>query len=205
MSLPSSNRGWMRVAFAAGVCLTPMSAHAHLVQTGFGTFYDGMVHLMLTPADLLAVLGFGLLAGSGGAAASRGVLLALPGAWLIGGLIGVSSSSVYSLSWATTLSFGLVGLLVAMNAKLPRLWIVGFAGVAGLLHGYTDGATMATDVADWLSLTGITTMVFVLVTLLTALVVGLRADWARVAVRVAGSWIVAIGLLTLGWLMRGQG
>jgi urease accessory protein len=48
-------------------------------------------------------------------------------------------------------------------------------------------------------------MVFILVTLLAALVIGLRAYWARVAVRVAGSWIVATGLLTLGWLVRGHG
>jgi urease accessory protein len=205
VSLRSVNRVWMRVALVAGFCLTPMSAHAHLVQTGFGTFYDGMVHLVLTPADLLVVLGLGLLAGSCGAAAARGVLLALPGTWLIGGLIGFSSSSVSSLPWATTLSFGLVGLLVAMNAKLPRLWIVSFAGVAGLLHGYIDGATMGANVADWLSLTGVITMVFILVTLLAALVVSLRTYWARMAVRVAGSWIVAIGLLTLGWLVRGNG
>jgi urease accessory protein len=205
VSLRSGNRVAMSVALVAGCCLTPMSAHAHLVQTGFGAFYDGMVHLVLTPADLLAVLGFGLLAGSCGAAASRGVLLAFPAAWLIGGLLGVSSASVYSLPWATTLSFGLVGLLVAMNAKLPRLWIVSFASVAGLLHGYIDGATMAANVADWLSLTGVTTMVFILVTLLAALVVSVRAYWARIAVRVAGSWIVAIGLLTLGWLVRGKG
>jgi hydrogenase/urease accessory protein HupE len=77
----------------------------------------------------------------------------LPGAWLIGGLIGVSSSIVHSLPWATTLSYGLVGLLVAVNAKLPRLWIVSFTGVAGLLHGCVDGATVAANVGDWLSLT----------------------------------------------------
>ena len=32
--------------------------------------------------------------------------------------------------------------------------------------------------------------------------VALRAPWARIAVRVAGSWIVAIGLLLLGWSFR---
>jgi urease accessory protein len=205
VSLRSGNRVGMSVALVAGFCLTPMSARAHLVQTGFGTFYDGMVHLVLTPADLLIVLGLGLLAGSCGAPAARGVLLALPGAWLIGGLIGVSSSSVYSFPWATTLSFGLVGLLVAINARLPRAWIASFAGVAGLLHGYMDGSTMAPETQDWLSLAGITTMVFILVTWLAALVVSLRADWARITVRVAGSWIVAVGLLSLGWLVRGEG
>ena len=33
-------------------------------------------------------------------------------------------------------------------------------------------------------------------------VVAPRATWARVAVRVAGSWIVAIRLLMLGWTVR---
>ena len=43
---------------------------------------------------------------------------------------------------------------------------------------------------------------FVVVALAAALVVALRAPWARIAVRVAGSWIVAIGLLLLGWSFR---
>jgi hypothetical protein len=30
----------------------------------------------------------------------------------------------------------------------------------------------------------------------------LPAGWPRIAVRVAGSWIAAAGLLTLGWLAR---
>ena len=205
MSPWSGNRVGMSTSLVGGACLIPMSAHAHLVQTGFGTFYDGMVHLVITPADLLVVLGFGLLAGSCGAAAARGVLFVLPSAWLIGGLLGVLSSSVSSFPWATTLSFGLVGLLVAMNVNLPRLWIVSFAGVAGLLHGYMDGATMAPEAPNWLNLAGVTTMVVILMTWLAALVVSLRADWARIAVRVAGSWIGAVGLLALGWLVRGEG
>ena len=44
--------------------------------------------------------------------------------------------------------------------------------------------------------------VFVLVALAAALVVQLRASWAHIAVRVAGSWIAASGLLMLGWAVR---
>jgi hypothetical protein len=33
----------------------------------------------------------------------------------------------------------------------------------------------------------------------------MRVRWVRVAVRVAGSWIAAIGLLMLGWAMRVPG
>jgi NADH:ubiquinone oxidoreductase subunit H len=44
---------------------------------------------------------------------------------------------------------------------------------------------------------------FVLVTLASAFVVSLERPWARIAVRVAGSWVAASGLLQLGWAFRG--
>jgi hypothetical protein len=33
----------------------------------------------------------------------------------------------------------------------------------------------------------------------------LKAPGARIAVRVAGSWIAAVGLLYLGWTLSGRG
>ena len=44
--------------------------------------------------------------------------------------------------------------------------------------------------------------VFTFVALAASFVVPLRAAWARVVVRVVGSWIAAIGLLLIGWGMR---
>ena len=38
--------------------------------------------------------------------------------------------------------------------------------------------------------------------LVAAAVVALRFAWMRIAVRVAGSWVAAIGLLMLGWSLR---
>lgn len=35
-----------------------------------------------------------------------------------------------------------------------------------------------------------------------ALVVSIKAFWARIAVRVMGSWIAATGLLMIGWSLR---
>jgi hypothetical protein len=49
-----------------------------------------------------------------------------------------------------------------------------------------------------LALVGLVSMVFVLVAICAASVIGLRWPWARIAVRVVGSWIVASGLLMLG-------
>ena len=40
------------------------------------------------------------------------------------------------------------------------------------------------------------------VELVAGQVVSLRKEWARITVRVAGSWVGAIGLLMLGWAVR---
>ncbi len=39
-------------------------------------------------------------------------------------------------------------------------------------------------------------------TLVAGLVVSLKVFWARIAIRVLGSWIAATGLLMLGWTLR---
>ena len=45
---------------------------------------------------------------------------------------------------------------------------------------------------------------FVIVALLSAFVLSLKRPWARIAVRVTGSWIFASGLLMLGWMLKGH-
>jgi hypothetical protein len=52
------------------------------------------------------------------------------------------------------------------------------------------------------ALLGLSLAVFVVVALCASLVIPLRQHWTRVAVRVAGSWIAASGLLMLGWALH---
>jgi hypothetical protein len=61
---------------------------------------------------------------------------------------------------------------------------------------------MGRDANAVLALTGIGSGCFVIVALTAALAVKLRATRARIVVRVAGSWIAAVGLLMLGWAFR---
>jgi hypothetical protein len=74
--------------------------------------------------------------------------------------------------------------------------------VLGLLHGYLNGSAMSEAKLGGLGLVGIVAALFVVVALAAGMVVALRAPWARIAVRVAGSWIAAVGLLLLGWTLR---
>ena len=54
-----------------------------------------------------------------------------------------------------------------------------------------------------MGLLGTVGCLFVLVSLVTGFVVSLDRPWTRIAVRVAGSWIVAIGLLYMRWTLGG--
>lgn len=177
---------------------------AHLVQTGFGDFYDGLAHWALTPNDLMVVLAFVLLAGSGGQAAAKGTVLALPSAWLLGGLIGFQLPALGALPVATALTVGLAGLLVALNRRLPTTALTIGALVAGALHGLANGSVMLVEGRDRLALLGVVTAVAVVTLVGSALVVPIEKPVARVVIRVAGSWLAAIALLLLGWQFRAQ-
>lgn len=191
-----------RAIAGALLVLLPATAEAHLVNTGLGPFYDGVSHLGLTPEDLLPALALALLAGQRGPRAGRRALFALTAAWLAGGLAGLAVPTIGSATALTTVSFLLLGGLVAAEARLPETWVAGLAVVVGLLHGYLNGAAMAQAKLGTLGLAGIVSALFVVTALAAAAVVAIRVPWGRIAVRVAGSWIAAIGLLLLGWSLR---
>jgi urease accessory protein len=189
------------LAFGFGVALISSQAEAHLVTTGLGPVYDGISHFALAPEDLIPVLALGLLAGLRGKEHGRRVLVVLPAAWLLGGLIGLATGAPASTS-ASWIPFVLIGGLVATDVQLSVTVTTALAVLLGLFHGYQNGAAMEQAGSGALGLAGVAANVFVVVTLIAAFVVMLRADWIRIGVRVAGSWVAAIGLLLLGWSFR---
>lgn len=186
------------------VALVADPAHAHLVETGFGAYYDGLAHVVATPADLLVVLALALFAGQRGTKAARWALFVLPLAWLAGGIVGARTPGAGALPLWTTATFLVAGALVALDARVREPGVAALSVAAGLLHGLVNGATMGATGASGLALAGAATTVFVVTALVAAEVTVLPAGWPRVAVRVGGSWIAAAGLLMLGWLARGS-
>ena len=186
---------------AGGVLLcTPSLAAAHLVTTGMGPLYDGIGHLLLTPEDLVPVLALALFAGLRGATAGRWTMFLLPLSWLAGGLAGSAADTPIPAP-VPAVSILLLGALVAADLRLPPRAVAGLALGFGFVHGFMNGLVLRKG-AGTLGLIGIATMLFVLVALGSALVVSLGKSPARIAVRVVGSWIAAIGLLMFGWAMR---
>lgn len=190
------------IAAAAAVLFAPATVHAHLVTTGLGPVYDGISHLFASFDDLLPVLAVALLAGLNGPAAGRRALFALPLAWLGGGLAGFLVGEALLPAGLTAVSLLVLGLLTAADLRLRAAALTWFALVLGVLHGWLNGAGIAADGRAATGLVGIAGAIFVVAALAAALVVSVRTRWARVAVRVAGSWIAAIGLLSLGWQLR---
>jgi hydrogenase/urease accessory protein HupE len=183
--------------------LMPHSAQAHLVTTGLGPVYDGIGHFSLSPDDSIPVVALALLAGLRGKAAGRAVMYQLPLAWFCGGVAGLVANKE-PLDPLRCASFMAIGLLVAADLPLPDLAVMALAVAMGLLHGFLDGAGFAAAGLGkgMLQLLGIAVVLFVLSTIFAAVVVSIRVDWGRIVVRVAGSWVAAIGVLMLGWALR---
>ena len=191
----------LRTLLAGIACasLAPL-AKAHLVSTELGPFYDGAAHPLVTPEDLLVILALAALAALRGADGGRRALLGLCTAW--------ATATALAYAWAGTVSIPplvvaavLVALGIACAARRapspPLLFALGVA--IGILHGIENGTAARAADGVWLSTLGIATGVSVLAILATALGVFLQRRDAVLVLRVAGSWIAAIGLLFAGW------
>jgi hydrogenase/urease accessory protein HupE len=192
-----------RVVALLVVVLWCPQAEAHLEATGMGPIYDGLMHFLTSPEDLVPALALALLAGLRGAPYGRRAMFTLPAAWLLGSLSGLSAAAASTGTLGAALWFLFLGGLVLADAKLSLRSMTALCALLGLVHGYLNGTGMGLSVPAVVAVLGLAAAVFVLAALVAALVVQLRAQWSRVAVRVAGSWIAASGLLMIGWSIRG--
>jgi hydrogenase/urease accessory protein HupE len=177
-------------------------AAAHLMNSGFGPLYDGLAHPLLSPEDLLPVAAIALLAGLSGAQAGRFVLAALPLAWLAGMAAGSAVGLPPLPARLDAVATVALGVLVASDRRLPAAVLAALAAALGALHGYANGHDLAGTSGLLLGVAGIACSLFALVSLLAGQTAVVRAQWARLAVRISGSWIAAIGMLMFGWSFR---
>lgn len=183
------------------LALLPSVAAAHLVTTGLGPLYDGFSHFVLTPEDLVPVLALALLVGMRGPAHGRRSLFVLPASWLLGGVVGLTIQVNVS-PVLTAIPFLLLGGLVAADARLPLGVTTMLAALLGLFQGCVNEAVSSQPGLGLLGLLGTIPAVFTVVALAASVVAQLRSAWARVVVRVVGSWIAATGMLLFGWSFR---
>jgi urease accessory protein len=189
---------------ALAMLVMPSVALAHLVNSGLGPVYDGALHLLLSPGDLLGLVAFALLSGLRGAQAGRMTVLSLAISWLLAGLVGMNLSHMPGLPLLVVVSLVVPGVMVAFDLKLPAVLVAGLAGSYGALHGLLNGYALAETGAGVTALLGIVLTVFLTSLLISAAIVPLQGIWSRIVVRVAGSWVAAVGILMFGWLTQGN-
>jgi urease accessory protein len=81
--------------------------------------------------------------------------------------------------------------------------LIALAALFGVSHGYENGRAMSPETATHLFILGVAALGGLVTALVSAATIDLAARaWSRVAVRIAGSWIAAIGIMTTGLAWR---
>ena len=181
------------------------TVEAHLVNTGFGPFYNGLCHPFVNPVDLMMIVSLALLAGIAGPASGRKTLFCLTLAWMAGLGLGhfwlKSSTSIPALSAA--MIFG-IAILVTSNLRCPLFLLATLGVLIGVIFGISNGGEFVSLGNSVLPLFGVITSVFVLMSCVTAISIKNHSGWRHIVIRVLGSWIAAASLLMIGWELRSR-
>lgn len=137
------------IILAAVSVLTPVAALAH---TGAGDTH-GVVHGFMHPVTgldhVLAMVAVGILAALLGGRAIWLVPASFVALAAAGGLLGVQGVPAPFVEFGISASVVLLGLAIALQARLPLGWTVGLVGLFGLYHGYAHGAEMPADASGF--------------------------------------------------------
>ena len=183
---------------AAGFVLLPGSAWAHAPLAGVGDFYAGLLHPLTDLPAILPLLALGLLTGQAGRV--QGLIAILTGiaAALGGGAVAVQLGWWPAAPTILALSTLAAALLVAADIRLPQAGLLAATGMLGATLGVMQASTLPT--AGFAA--GVAVGISLAALYLQAAVARITPAWARIGVRVLGSWLAAIQLMVLGLELR---
>jgi urease accessory protein len=180
-------------ALAATLALLPDAALAHAPIPGVGAFWNGVLHPLLVPVHLLALVGAGIVLGQNAPRASRPALplfaACLAAALVAAGPAGTPPAALLAVALAA-------GLLVAAGRGLPAL-VVAVAAAAGVAVGLDSAPLEAASGEARLAAAGTFAGALIVVILSGGIAAATAAPWQRIAVRTLGSWIAAVSLIAL--------
>lgn len=191
------------IILAAVSVLTPVAALAH---TGAGDTH-GVVHGFMHPVTgldhVLAMVAVGILAALLGGRAIWLVPASFVALAAVGGLLGVQGVPVPFVEFGISASVVLLGLAIALQARLPLGWTVGLVGLFGLYHGYAHGAEMPADASGFAYGAGFLAATAMLHIAGIGLGLGIAHMARRSATRFAQAGGAAIALAGIVLLARG--
>ena len=189
-------RAWVAVAFVATAA--PASAHPVFGVTGFA---GGLLHALLVPTHLMAVVALALLIGQ--QRRGRGAVIAYAAA-IIAGLGAIAIAYVPERADEGVLAVAAsAGLLVALARPLPRSVGVLLAGAVGLAVALDSPPEAISLRHANLALLGTAIGALLVLLALLQLTTRLTRGWQRIGARIAGSWIAATAILVLALRLVG--
>jgi urease accessory protein len=162
---------------------------------GVGDFYSGMLHPLTALEFLLSWVALAMFAGQQGRKTALLTLAIFPSALVLGASLG---TVVPSPAWLPAMNLVLIpilGLAVVLAISFPTPATVILVALVGLLHGLANGAEITAPVSPWRFIPGLATIAVLVLAYGIGLVRSVKKPWTRIAVRVAGSWITAAGIM----------
>ncbi len=206
-SKPPSPRLWHAVAGCV-LLLISVDARAHVVNPTLGGFMTGLIHPLSAAEHLLPMLALGLMAAQQRqlkAERVTGVFLGALAAGAVTALV-IGPSFITYANVLNVASMIIIGILIAAAPPLPSSACYALSLLFGISHGFGNSVTLINSANFHEFIPGLLTGAFLAILggIVTAeLVHRLHSTWPHIALRVAGSWIAAIGLLILGFMFRG--
>lgn len=196
------NRTTTRLLVVTALALASAGAEAHGSVKGLGSFFGGVVHPLLEPAQLISILALGLLLGPR-LEASRPAEICVAVASVLGG-VGVAFGVAVSTDVPLLALSALVGLAVVIARPVPRFAYSVIAICLGLGIGLGSRPDAALSAGGWPMVAGSCLGAPVWIVNLALFVQAWRKPWMQVLIRVFGSWITACCILVLTLVVSGR-
>ena len=198
----------MRLFFALLLVCMPGVVLAHAPIEGMDSFYNGVLHPVLVPAHLLAIVSAGLLIGQQGVKRMQvpliTFLLVLIAALIVTGQFDLalpeSAGEMYLLSMAL-----LCGVLVALELELSLVPLMTIAVVVALLVGFDSSHPELQGRAKLAILTGTGVGGFLLMLYAAAAAEFASRAWQKIGIRILGSWATASAFIVLAFTFASAG
>lgn len=190
------NCKYRALAYCA-LLLAPNAALAHSPIKDIGNFYGGLLHPVFIPAHALLLSALGLLLGQQQPAENKVPLLVFLVCAVAGlAVAGYTNGSAFEV--AQLLGTAVIGLLVAIQPRIPVVLRTAGSAFCALVIGMDSGQAELSSAALFASLVG--TWLGMCVLLLCTMGVAdylKEKTWQTIGVRIIGSWITASALLVL--------
>lgn len=168
-------------------------ARAHSPVPGVGEFYNGMLHPLLAPAQLVTLLALGLVVGQHAPKSSN---IALPAFVFV--LVAALATPTPPVSEITLLYLALAcGLAAVLAFDAGAIGPAVFAVVVAAIIGNTVNADIPPEQPLWLLRAGSALGATLLLIFFGGLAAILKRRWNALAIRILGSWVAAVALMII--------